>query len=323
MKKCKTTMTAGEGQSPFDEGQSPFDEFVRENVGNKQQDDGDESDMVYYSYPSKATDTQVTRDFLSAHAFSFAQNKTFGGGCTSRNPAQDYHVSILEAMGLQDEIQFKCPFSNNMLPTSNFAFLNLGEYKGKKSTRAYEYFTPRWVKHMQQVANKKQSSVGDDDGNDVTIAVHRPLTKKNSAICGKTVSTYYPNSYYLHLIDRYNNHTGGNVVIYTTHDAKEDNTKRDYLESMDEFTQRGYKIVDIGSGKTNHAKLITYLRNSDYLIASNEILSHFAGVTAKPGSTVVYSYTPSWKQPLSDWVKIGVDVLKKEREKLKKVQCKR
>ena len=102
----------------------------------------------------------VINNMLEAHYFSFKRNLTFGGACPPDEYAKDFngnpggalrnfnkrlpvHESLLNVLGLKDELPFACPPNEK-----NQSVIQLGRYDFRKPI-----VDPQWLKHIRARTN--------------------------------------------------------------------------------------------------------------------------------------------------------------------------
>ena len=175
-----------------------------------------------------------------------------------------------------------------------------------------------WMEQRQQ----------DQQQGHYQIVVH--VRRGDVTLCGTKFKRYFPNAYYLALIDQYKQQstqttrTNGstrqqqeeqhqqqeeqqrpvNVTIFSNLEDPNAHNAHEPRESWYDFTSRGYHVV-LGSdlGETWQAMIA-----ADVLILSKSSFSHVPAMFNRHGTVV---YTPYWTQPLPGW-----DILPKESSKV-------
>jgi hypothetical protein len=233
---------------------------------------------LYHHYYIRGKSGAVIHDMLLCHAYAWHQKLSYGGSCGEWREQYNTHESLLESIGLKEELPFACPRDPHRNATGFRGRVVPKEEYRQDDTRMWipEYveFLKARVKYPPKVPDKH------------TIAVH---IRRGNAISPceaqyKGFERYLPNSHYQRLIDKYIQ-PDSRVVIFSQNKSH---------EPFDEFRSKGYEVY-LDDDITDVWKTIVV---SDVVILSRSSFSLIPAVVTKAKIVV---YTPFWHKPLRSW----------------------
>ena len=140
----------------------------------------------------EGTEGTVIRDMLLGHAYAYHQGGIYGGSCGDGNDVlRGPENSLLEAIGLQDFLQFACPRD---IETSDRKKTVSSKVYTSDGTRA---FTPEYTDLLKAVMRYPQKPESQKNTNTIVVHISRgkrftPCKKKPY----KKFQPYLPNKHY-------------------------------------------------------------------------------------------------------------------------------
>jgi hypothetical protein len=257
----------------------------------------DTSHVIFNNY-YRGKSGKVVEEILMAHAHAFQLNVTYGGCCASSTIKVTQHQELLEAIGLKDVLQFRCPHD---YPT-DFSVRKSVIPRDRYTSDDTRVWTPEYVEYIRSLL-----SYPPRQHKEYTIVVH--MLRGETSPCRDKHEGYFrylPNQHYQNLIDKYMK-PGARVVIYTSPKSFED---------THEFRKRGYEVNVDATLKDTWKDFVT----ADVMIMSRSDFSMVPAMLAK--GTVVY--TPFWHHSLRRWKRVSKDLMnqcEEEIERLRSEMC--
>ena len=247
---------------------------------------GNKGNKILFHHYYKGDSGFVIKEMLMAHAYAYHLGETYGGSCGEPSSLHAIHESLLESIGLQDELKFACPRDYNggrpahTVPKADWS---------KEGTRIY---TPEYVDHLKTLVTYPEKVPAK-----FTIAVHIRRGDVTPCVSQKGgYNQYLPNSHYQALIDEYMT-PGARVVIFS-----QSKTTQHTKESFDEFRKKGYEI-HLDGEITDVWRTIAV---SDVVILSRSTFGFIPAVIAKG----IIVYTPFWHESLPSWDVVNNEIMK-------------
>ena len=255
--------------------------------------------LYYYSHTRGDRPGSAILDMLMAHAYVFLQNATttdnsislYGGACGDTPfvtlPNQQ---KLIRTLGLETELPFACPSQRNELSSANRLILEYSDYDSMVS----QTFRGAWLEHIRSKSRWDTRQEQERHGRPCQIVVH--VRRGDVTLCGSKSRRYFPNQYYIHLIQQHLPQNGKtcNVSIFSNLQDPKAHNAHEPREPWQDFSSRGYNVF-LG---TDLAATWESMITADVLILSKSSFSHVPAMFNTIGKIV---YTPYWTLPLPDW----------------------
>lgn len=266
---------------------------------------------VLYSAAKKVADRSGAKvqDMLTAHAFAFANNMTYGGSC-SPNKMQ-YHQedaqSLIDRIGLTSALKFACPEHSE----DGTHILASRDVYAKKDTAV---FTPEWrdyLQHYQIDTVAAQTTIPDDDVLNAVVHIRRgdvvPCLGKNGR--------YSPNGHYKLQLERFV------LNPYATEYSELSKTKKKIIikihSELMSFESWNYTWIE-DKYQSSHVEIVLELHlddplpdtwhdmmTADILILSKSSFSFVPAMLNFRAEKIIYPRF--WHRPLKHWTEVYLD----------------
>lgn len=258
---------------------------------------------VFYSRTRGDRSGSAILDMLMAHAFSFQSDARYGGACGNESyvtlPNQR---KLIATLGLESELPFSCPTSYGF--KESYRILDFASYTSNGS----QIFTQKWLNYIRSKSRRLYRKSAN-----YQIAVH--VRRGDVTLCGSKFKRYFPNHYYLGLIDLYTPKTGNpyNVTIFSNQVSPDAHNSHEFKEPWSDFIDRGYDL-QLGSDlPATWESMIT----ADVLILSKSGFSYVPAIFNLNGKIV---YSPYWTQPIPGWDVVSAQLIKRGRQLMRQLQ---
>mmetsp|Transcript_23153 Transcript_23153/g.54662 ORF Transcript_23153/g.54662 Transcript_23153/m.54662 type:complete len:511 (-) Transcript_23153:499-2031(-) len=253
----------------------------------------DPDHQIFHNY-YKGKSGKVVREMLMAHAYIFHQNATYGGCCGSQSAKISAHEDLLDSLGLNGPLRFRCPRDFVQDTRTRRSVIPRDAYSAE-DTRIW---TPDYVDYLRSLVTYPEKRYKG-----YTIVVH--MLRGNTSPCKEKshgYHSYLPNLHYLKLIETYMQ-PGARVIIYTSSKSFED---------LNEFRNRGYEVNTGTSLKDTWKDYIT----ADIFIMSRSDFSLVPAMVAKG----IVVYTPFWHRSLRRWKRASKSIMRQTDQELERLQ---
>lgn len=228
---------------------------------------------VVYSVARTDRSGAAIADMLLAHAYAFNNNMIYGGACSEAYlPHQRSTEQLIEAVGLQDLLQYACP-----MVSDGVSILDRKKYVGKNT----RIFTQDYLKYLH-------SRVKYPTTKNHSIVVH--VRRGDITPCGFYANRYLPNSHYTTILEEY---VPSNLPVSIFSEA-------DTFESFDDFSN--YSVF-LNSDLSEAWKAMV---TADYIVLSKSSFS-FVPAILNPNATVIY--TPFMQMKLPRWKAVSKGIM--------------
>eukprot|EP00980_Cylindrotheca_fusiformis_P026347 scaffold15914_cov80-Cylindrotheca_fusiformis.AAC.5 len=243
---------------------------------------------------------------LKAHAYSYANGLKYKGHCF--DSSQSVYKSLekcLKGLSVSSFLNLSCPPGYEFTMGSDHpSIIDLQEYQ------RYDLLTPQWLAHIryERFKNRLAPSISNSAASarsSFRIAVH--LRRGDVNPCrNSTKNRYFPNQFYLDLIERY---TPKNISLPLKVTIFSESRTH---EPFDDFVDRGYNMAlgtDLGDTWNEMA-------TADILILGESTFSLIPAIFSE--GLVVYPRTPRIHRDFSQYMPhfVNVDFSANETEDL-------
>ena len=176
-----------------------------------------------YSWARTDRSGSVIEDMLSAHAYAFAHNMTYGGACSHQTGSQANfvqrrpgHQELIKTLGLTQTLPFACPPPES--PKETFRTIHSKVYRHPRFKQVY--WTREWVDNLR-ASSTRPAFLPCTGLSQVVVHVRRG----DVVLCQSKAlrNRYDPNSFYLDWLKPYiASPTRYNITIYSEEDSYED-----------------------------------------------------------------------------------------------------
>ena len=255
-------------------------------------------DTLYFHHYTRGKSGAVIEDMLMAHAYAFHMGGTYGGCCIEPGINIERHEELLDALGLKEVLQFRCPGDYH-----EQGIRKTTVPKEKYLSDDTRIWTPAYVSYLKSLVSYPPRN---DDEFVIVAHVRRgeitPCKKQN-----RGYDRYLPNQHYLNVIELYNK-PGAQVQIITESNS---------FESVDAFREKGYQV----NLEDDLASIWRTFISADVVILSRSDFSMIPAVLSM-GQVV---YTPFWHPPIRGWDRVPKEIMDQtdaELRRLKNERCK-
>lgn len=216
-------------------------------------------------------------DMLSAHAFAFAKNMSYGGACPVDPNIETYkhleeQIRLIQSLGLEDELPLACPKNRNEI-------FHFKKYR-------YAEFSPAWLDYMRSRIQYREDHLNSKDIKQVSVHVRRG----DVGPCQYS-DRYLPNSYYLEVLESMgalntnndsNSTTKYNITIHSESNSFE--SWRDFETAFKNITTTQLNL-DLDSDLVSTWNAMV---NADVLVASRSAFSFATAILSR--GTVLFPF---------------------------------
>ena len=328
-----------------------FPQSNKDHFRNPSLDNGKNVYIYHHTLRSSSgKEGAVILNMLMAHAYAYHNGFIYGGSCGEGNDVgRDPENSLIEAVGLQDYLQFACP--RDLATTDRKKVIPSNSYV-HDGTRI---FTPEYVEKLKTAVNIKKNISPHQQERDAnskinTIVVHVSRGKKFTP-CRRAVHNgyepYLPNKHYQvseavlccvfrvkkcismcevkvniillflftkMLINKYmkpeSDGYENKVIIYSQSTS---------YESLDEFKERGYEL-HIDEPIDDVWKTIMTVANVFIMSRSSFSFVPAMLVNNDASNSTKVVYTPFWDEPIRGWDIVRKDIQTKSDMELERLK---